>query len=40
MGTLFKQEPRNDYRVDDLPQFLEEAVSQADRNLLRLVARL
>ena len=23
MGTLFKQEPRDDHRVDDLPPFLE-----------------
>lgn len=32
MGTLFKQEPRNDYRVDDLPEFLEEAVKLAKQH--------
>lgn len=32
MGTLFKQEPRNDYRVDDLSQFLEEAVKLAKQH--------
>lgn len=32
MGTLFKQEPRDDHRVDDLPQFLEEAVKLAKQH--------
>ena len=36
MGTLFKQEPRNNYRVDDLPRFLEEVVKLAKQHSIQV----